>query len=133
MGKIQPECLTTSPNLEHIMSKISIPGSERQVMRGAKSLGPSRPDERFEVTVRLKRKTALSAHALDGTRRPRTRTYLTHNQLETLHGADPALTAKVEAFAKTAGLVVVESSPARRNMKLSGTVAAYEKAFDVKL
>jgi kumamolisin len=115
------------------MSMVTIPGTERHVMRGAKSIGPANPSERFEVTVRLKHKSPIPAKALDGTSRPRTRTYLTHDQMESQHGADPAHIAKVEAFAHSAGLTVVETSPVRRSVMLSGTVAKFEKAFGVKL
>src|SRR5580658_9173636 len=115
------------------MSTVPISGSERHVMRSAKDLGPARQDERFEVTIRLRRVATLPASALDGTRRSKDRAYLTHAQLEARHGAAPADIAKVEAFARTAGLAVVQVSPARRSVVLSGTVAAFQKAFAVDL
>jgi len=115
------------------VNTITIPGSDRRVMRGAKSLGPARPDTKLEVTLRLRRRAALPAQALDGTRAPRARTYLTHAQLEASHGAHPADIAKVEAFARASGLDVVHVSVARRSVMLSGTVAAFEKTFGVKL
>jgi kumamolisin len=115
------------------MNTVQIAGSSRGAMRGAKALGAARPDERFEVTVRVRRSTPIPASALDGTRRPRTRTYLTHTQHDSQHGAAAADTAKVEAFARANALAVVEVSAARRSVILSGTVAAFEKAFGVKL
>jgi kumamolisin len=46
---------------------------------------------------------------------PGQRQYLTQEQYVTAHGADPADLAKVEAFAQKHGLVVVETSAARRS------------------
>ena len=112
---------------------VSISGSERQPVRGAKRVGPAQADERIEVTVRVRRKGPLPAAALDGRVSPAKRTYLAHSQLEAAHGADPADLAKVEAFARQAGLTVVESSASRRSVMLSGTVAAFSKAFNVVL
>jgi kumamolisin len=115
------------------MNPIPIPGSDKQVMRGAQSVGPARPDERLEVTVRLRRKTALPADAIGADLQPGKRKYLTHARMESDHGADPADVAKVDAFAKSAGLSVVHTSPARRSVILSGTVDKFEAAFGVKL
>ena len=58
---------------------------------------------------------------------------LTHEELEKNYGCDPSDMAKVTDFAHQHGLVVVESSPAKRLVRLSGTVKAFEKAFDVSL
>ena len=44
-------------------SRHTIPGSERQALEGAQAIGPARPDERIEVTLRLRAKTPV-AHAL---------------------------------------------------------------------
>jgi kumamolisin len=112
---------------------VPIHGSERQPVRGARRVGPARADEQLEVTVRLRRKNALSAATLDGRAAPIRRTYLTHTQLDTAHGADSKDIAQVEAFARQNGLTVIESSAARRSVKLSGTVAAFSRAFNVVL
>ena len=112
---------------------VSIPGSERQPLRGAKRVGPAKADEQLEVTVRLRRKSPLPAADLQSRQIPARRTYLAHAQLESAHGADPAEVAEVEAFARQHGLTVVDSSAGRRSIKLSGTVAQFSKAFDVTL
>ena len=114
-------------------SYVSIPGSERQPVRGAKKIGPAPPDEHLEVTVRVRRKQPLPAAAVDGHLHPSRRTYLTHGQLTANHGADPADIAKVETFGRQNGLTVVEANAARRSVILSGTVAAFSKAFNVVL
>jgi len=109
-----------------------IPGSDRSTFSGARAIGPVAGDERFEVTVRVRRKTPLQALAAQGFNAdvlPAQRHYLTRQEYATSHGADPADLAKVEAFARAHGLVVVESSPARRSVFLSGTAAAFAAAF----
>jgi len=112
---------------------VSIPGSERQPLRGARRLGPAKPDERLEVTVRIRRKKPLPAQAMEAQKMPIRRNHLTQAQLEAAHGADPADVAQVEAFARQSGLTVVEASAGRRSVKLGGTVAQFSKAFNVTL
>jgi kumamolisin len=112
---------------------VSIPGSERQPLRGARRVGSAQPDEPLEVTVRVRRKQPLPATALAEPRAPAQRTYLDHAQLEAAHGADPADITAVEAFARQKGLTVIESSAGRRSVKLSGTVAQFSNAFKVVL
>lgn len=115
------------------MKTVQIAGSGRRAMTGSKSVGPARPDERFEVSVRVRRRSALTTKVWDSARPPNSRKYLTHDQLDAQHGADPADISSVEAFARAAGLAVVETSVARRTVVLSGTVSTFEKAFGVKL
>jgi kumamolisin len=115
------------------MTTVPIPGSVRRAMRNSKVTGPARPDERLEVTVRLRRRSPLPPQLVEGTHHPKTRTYLTHAQLTAQHGADPADITKVEAFAQGAGMAVVDANAAHRSVTLSGTVATFEKAFGVKL
>jgi kumamolisin len=112
---------------------VSIPGSERHPLRGARRVGPAQPDEPLEVTVRVRRKQALPAMAMGERRAPAQRTYLDHTGLEAGYGADPAEIAAVEAFARQNGLTVIESSAGRRSVKLSGTVAQFSNAFNVVL
>ena len=112
-------------------NRVIVPGSERSPHRGARVDGPVPNDERFEVTVRIRRKTSLQSLA-DGfhtDKLPMNRRYLTREQYASSHGADPEDMAKVEAFAQAHHLVVVEKSRARRSMFLSGTAADFAKAF----
>jgi kumamolisin len=115
------------------INMVPLRGSNRQAVRNAKRLGPAHPDERLEVTVRLRRRAPLADFMADGSQKPSQRNYLTRDQLESRHGADPAEIAKVEAYARQCGLAVVESSAGRRNVMLSGTVSAFNKAFGVTL
>jgi kumamolisin len=115
----------------------TIPGSERHALEGAKAVGPARPDERVEVTLRLRARTPI-AHALtaggagDDTH-PGQRKYLTREQFAAGHGAEPQDMASVAAFAKAHHLSVVESDTARRSVVLSGTAADMNTAFGTTL
>ena len=114
----------------------SLPGSERTPVKGATSIGSVADDERFEVTVRVRRQTALQSLAAQGFNSdvlPKERRYLTREEYASSHGAAPADLARVEAFAKAHGLIVVESDAARRSVFLSGTAAQFAAAFGTKI
>jgi len=119
------------------MARHTIPGSERQALAGAKAVGPASPDERFEVTLRLRAKTpaaqALASGGAGNDTHPGQRKYLTRAQWAANHGTDAADIASVAAFAKAHGLSVVESDAARRSVVLSGTTKDMNDAFGVQL
>ncbi len=107
-------------------------GSDRVPLHGARSVGPVPKEERFEVTVRVRRKAPLQSLAADGFRTgqlPKKRRYLTQDEYASTHGADPDDLAKVEAFARAHNLIVVETSASRRSVFLSGTAADFAAAF----
>jgi kumamolisin len=104
-------------------------------MPGAREIGPANPNEKVEVTIRLKskagKKPIVSAEAYS--QLPKKRTILSRAEYEQQHGADPAAIARVQAFARDHGLTVVETSPARRTVIVSGPVSAMNEAFGVAL
>ncbi len=116
---------------------IPIRGSERTVLKGARRVGAVDPKERILVTILVRRrpsaKDLLSAVGEISALRPQERKHFTHEEFAAAHGADPAELEKVEVFAHEHGLDVVEVSPAQRRLVLSGTVAAFSKAFGVSL
>jgi len=118
------------------MARHTIPGSDRQALEGARAIGPARPDERIEVTLRLRARTP-TAHALAGAlgddAHPGQRKYLSRAQYAAAHGADASDIAAVAAFAKAHGMKVVESDEARRSVVLSGTTKSMDEAFGVQL
>jgi len=118
-------------------SRHTIPGSERHALAGARAIGPARPDERIEVTLRLRAKApvaqALSAGGAGDDTPPGRRKYLTREELAAAHGADAQDLADVAAFAKAHQLAVVASDAARRSVVLSGTTKAMNDAFGVEL
>jgi kumamolisin len=115
--------------------RITLPGSQRVALQGARVAGKVPADERFDVTVRLRRGADLAASGagyLDD--RPLDqRRYLSRAAYAKKYGTSAADFAKVRRFAKQYGLVVVEESAARHSAVLSGTAAAFSAAFGVTL
>ncbi len=114
-----------------------VQGSERAALKGARRVGAVDPRERILVTILVRRRPSAkglsSAIEEISALKPQERRHLTHEEFAAAHGADPAELEKVEEFAHEHGLDVVEVSPAQRRLVLSGTVAAFSKAFGVSL
>ncbi|MBV8717086.1 MAG: hypothetical protein JO020_25515 [Chloroflexi bacterium] len=93
----------------------------------ANPIGPVDPDERVEVSLTLAPRhpfTELEAR-LD---RPMSR-----EEFAASYGADPSAIARVENFARSHQLEVVESSAARRTVRVAGRAADIGSAFGVNL
>jgi kumamolisin len=107
-------------------------GSERMPMAGARVIGAADPNERFEVTVVVRRPPSsaleymLAAQAGNGK-------ILTRDEFARAHGADSADLDAVVDFANQHSLAVIECNAARRAVTLSGTVASFNHAFNVDL
>ena len=117
-------------------SRLPVRGSERTPQHGARAVGPIAPDERFEVTVRLRRRTPLGALQSSGVHAdiaPAKRRYLSREAFAEQHGADPADIDKLGSFARAHRLTVVGSSIARRSVFLSGTAAQFAEAFGTQI
>ncbi len=116
---------------------VALPGSERQLVPGAKEDGPLDPNETIEVTIRLRvheSDAQIDAEvAALGAQLPADRTYLTPDEYAARYGADPADLAKVEQFAQENHLTVVRSDLSQRIVVLSGTLQAVSAAFHVQL
>ncbi len=109
--------------------------SERHPSPETTFLGPSDENERFQVTIVLRRRT-------DGAKVP---DYSEFRAASTAHrpaspeefaqkyGASPDEIKEVEDFARSNGLTVDGSHPGRRTVVVSGTVAQMSKAFAVTL
>jgi kumamolisin len=114
----------------------AIPGSARTPLPGARATREALPDERFEVTLRLRGKVsprALAAGGAHDDRAPANRRYLSRDEYAADHGAAAADIDKVETFAKAQGLAVVQVDRGRRSVVLSGDARAFSAAFDVVL
>jgi len=114
---------------------LALAGSERAPLAGAREIGPANPNEKVDVTIRLRsragKKPIVNAEAF--TKPIAKRTILSRKEFEQQHGADPDSIARVEAFAREHKLTVKEKSAGRRTVILSGTVAAMNAAFGVEL
>src|SRR5712692_204810 len=115
--------------------RIAIRGSERSPLPGARRVGPADPGELVQVTVVVRRRPSSKGPALEemGKLLPQERSQPSREEFAAVHGADPGDLAKIEEFAHTHGLSVVESSTARRSVVLSGTVTQMNEAFSVDL
>ena len=116
------------------MPSTPLAGSERSALRGARPIRKANPDERFEVTLILRRAapdqfaaSVAAASAGEASRRAG------HADFEAKFGAKSDDLATVKTFATRHGLIVVHESAARRTVILSGTVAEFSKAFGVDL
>jgi kumamolisin len=118
-----------------IQSRVVLPGSEKAPL-SASTPDASAPQEKpspasasLTVSVILCRKTPLTAASRLGKER------LTRAQYRKAHAADPDAAKLVRAFAKEYGLTPEAGTPkpGHRTIKLTGTVAAMQKAFGVTL
>ncbi len=112
-----------------VVQRMVLPGSEKSpiVHPAAETAAPA--GAKVIVSVVVKRKAALTSAHITG------KTRLTHAQYRQTHGADPEAVRLVRAFAKDFGLVIEPDTPGpeRRTLKLSGSVAAMQKAFGTTL
>src|SRR5580658_763367 len=110
-------------------------GSERQPVKGARSLGKADPLERLEVSILLRRRAVepLRKRLSDLQRPSQRKEHLEREDFAEQFGADPEDFEAVRKFASSHGLAVVQESVPRRTMVLAGTVAQFNKAFRVEL
>jgi hypothetical protein len=115
---------------------VPIHGTERHVARHVRMIGPADPNEKFNVTVVLRRRPdgppIPAPEALAKVPAPQ-RHRMPEAEFAAKYGADAADIAAVVKFAAAAGLTVVETHAARRSVIVSGTAAQMEKAFGVEL
>jgi kumamolisin len=104
--------------------RVELAGSGRTPLPEERRIGRADPHERVAVTALLRRRGPLP---------PISTGHLHPHQLEAAAGADPADVRRIEDFAHRSGLDVVEASPERRTVVLSGPVSALENAFGTEL
>jgi kumamolisin len=104
----------------------SLPGSAPTPIPDAVPLGQAPAQERFDVTVRVRRRAPLKLNAMAGR-------VLTREQYAAQHGAAPEDLEQVADFARHFGLVVTGMDSGRRSVFLSGTVEQYERAFGTRI
>jgi len=107
--------------------RVTVPGSERTLLPGAKKVGELKQDEIVHATVILKRRQEPAAPV------PGELTHQTRAQYEAIHGAAASGMTAVERFAHDHGLTVSERHPERRSLVLSGTAEAIQNAFGTAL
>jgi kumamolisin len=95
-------------------------------------VGPADPQEQIEVTLKLRRKSEDGLPTLKEFTAGK-RVAITRQQLEERYGALPEDAAQVQRWAVSSGLSVWRVDLGRRQLHLSGSIAAVSRAFGVKL
>jgi kumamolisin len=116
--------------------RVELKGSARAALPDGEDVGPADPNEQIEVSVLLRRGSLpgkFPSIAEMGALPPRQRKYLTREEFSRLHGASASDLEKIRMFAGQYGLKVGSEDRARRVVKLSGTVQAFNAAFEVDL
>lgn len=104
-----------------------LPGSKRSMLAGARLLGPANANQLIEVTLKLRRKKELPD--LQGPPEEA----MSHDEFAATYGATQNDIDTVKTALGSFGLTEVNSNPAARSIRFSGTVAQMEAAFQVKL
>ena len=117
------------------MAHVILKGSERSAVSGASAQSPISPQERFEVTVLVRRRApqdfnARIAALCQARSAP---AHMSREEFASRHGADPADFNAIRAFAAAYGLSVVLAHAGRRTVILSGTAQQFCSAFQVQL
>lgn len=112
---------------------VELPGSMREQRANSRRVGKADAKAQIEVSVYLRPQSAILPATTYAAQTDQARQLLSREQLAQQAGADPADIAAVQAFAQANGLTVAAVEPARRLVKLSGTVAAMSRAFHVEL
>ncbi len=113
-----------------------LPGSERRPGASAHLVRAAEDTATLTATIVLRRRTdgaPVPDAAHYAATPPSQRSRLSHDEFAQRYGAAEADIAKVEAFAKSYGLMVVGVNAARRTVVVSGTVAQFNGAFGVSL
>jgi kumamolisin len=116
-------------------ARVFLEASRSRVQAGLRTYPDPDPSTRVEVTIVLRRRSAsevASAGRLDAILRGEAPA-MSREEAAVSLGADPADLQQVAEFAESHGLAVVESSLAKRTVRVAGTVAQMEAAFGVKL
>jgi len=106
---------------------IAVEGSERKPLPGATVTGRANPNATLEISLKLRRKNPLPPV----TGRPTT--IMSRKELGETYGASKEDIDKVVQVFGRHGLQPVDTNPATRTVRLRGTIADMEEAFQVRL
>jgi kumamolisin len=112
-----------------------VSGSERQLVRGARLVRNTHPDQTIEVSLRLRPKSETKHRELRTALERPGFNPMTRAEYENTHGADPADLERIRKFAREFDLKVHETGTelARRTVVLSGKAGNLQRAFNVEL
>jgi len=114
---------------------VPIEDSEKEHPKGVRVRDIFRPQQRIDVTLRLRPRAGWDEAALHelGLQLPHERHHLTRQDFEERHGAHHSDLREVARFAHAHGLTVLEMDVARRTVVLAGSAALLGQAFAVRL
>ncbi|QYD71694.1 S53 family peptidase [Paraburkholderia edwinii] len=116
------------------MARHVVEGSERQPVEGSRRLHATDPHEEIEVKLKLRRKNdAAYQDLIHKLEQGEAFAAMDRKTFASKFGTSSEDCKKVHAFAAAHGLKVVREAPQSHLMVLTGTVAHFQKAFDVKL
>jgi kumamolisin len=107
--------------------RLTIPGSERRPLAGARRIADVKEDEIIHATVVLRRRAEPAAPEPGGLK------HESREHYEVIHGATASDLAAVQRFAHEHGLTVSQRHPGRRSIILSGRADAVQRAFGAEL
>ncbi|HEX4646513.1 MAG TPA: protease pro-enzyme activation domain-containing protein, partial [Verrucomicrobiae bacterium] len=110
--------------------RVILENSHNAPLKGAKFAGKLDPDERVEVTLRVRARQAWAGTPECGAfcaTTPARRQYLTREEFAAQYGANPADFEHLEQFAGKFNLAVVSRDVGQRALRLAGTVEAMEE------
>src|SRR6266699_3278870 len=105
---------------------VTVPGSRRVVLPGAKAMGPANAHAVLDILVKLRRKKEIPDLPV------RPERMLSRDELNAAHGASEEDIRKTVQTFQDLGLRVVKTDAGTRSVELSGSVAQMENVFAVK-
>jgi kumamolisin len=116
---------------------IAIPGSRRFRAADAQLVKAADPAEQVELSIYARRNAHPQAikHdvAAENLKLPSQRHYLTDEEFNRTYGADQKDLDKIASWARECGLQVVETSIAKRSVRVKGSIGDINKAFGTQL
>lgn len=113
------------------MTQVKFQGSDRSAPENARLVSAAPKDEMLEVSIYVKPADDTDDLLTQGPQQSPSVAF--EREARGAHRADPASLAAVIAYAAEKGLAVEKHDPARRLVKVRGTVAQMEAAFGTKL
>ncbi|MFZ0041993.1 MAG: S53 family peptidase [Solirubrobacteraceae bacterium] len=113
--------------------RVTVPGSERQLVPGHERVGDVETSEDVQVTVYLRPRGSLDWVDDEAARPLSERSLATRDEWADRYGADPDDAAAVTAFAQDHGLTIRNVDLARRAVTVHGSVASLVDAFGAQL
>jgi kumamolisin len=105
--------------------RVALRGSERGTVPDSRVIGSPDPNEIIDVTVLLRRRA--------GELPPAGSARVSREEFAGLYGADPADVERMQEFAASNDLTVLEVDLARRSVRLAGSIANMNEAFGTEI